>query len=378
MADQSDDVRLVAVGVTHVGMVRQNNEDAFVIADLDSSDDGVAAWDVPRPVGRRGALLAVSDGMGGAAAGEIASAMTVESLKNWLNTDRGMGTQALFEGAVGEANRSVYDAAQSAERRGMGATLTAVLVRGAVAHIAEVGDSRAYLVREGRIRQVTRDQSYVQMLVEQGLITRDQAESSPYRNVILQAMGQRPDVSVALGRLELRRGDRILLCSDGLSGKVLDEEMRDVLALSDTLESAASRLIDLANERGGEDNITVVIAEATGEGLSEAGSDERITRTLAAVREFDLRAGNPSQSSIMAAPVMEESKPSHITSILTPPPEGMAAAAAAPAAAPAPAPVTPVPSAPSPSAQSSIPWLWVAVAVVAIVVIAVAAYLLLK
>src|SRR6185436_4714988 len=127
MANESSGVQLAAFGVTNVGMVRQNNEDAFVIVDLETDETGDGNWLEPRAVGRRGALLAVSDGMGGAAAGEIASAMTVESLKNWLHADHAVGTQALFEGAVGEANRSVYDAAQSAERRGMGATLTAVL-----------------------------------------------------------------------------------------------------------------------------------------------------------------------------------------------------------------------------------------------------------
>jgi serine/threonine protein phosphatase PrpC len=364
MADETGRVRIAAYGVSHVGMVRTNNEDAFIIADLEIDGDEVEMWETPRTVGRRGALLAVSDGMGGAAAGEIASAITVESLRHWLHEDHaGIQTGSLIENAVGEANRSVYDAAQTAERQGMGATLTAVLVRGTVAHIAEVGDSRAYLVREGRIRQVTRDQSYVQLLVEQGLITRDQAEQSPYRNVILQAMGQRPEVHVALGRLELRHGDRFLLCSDGLSGKVGDEEMRDVLALAETLETACRRLIDLANHRGGEDNITIVIAEATGEGLATSTPEEGITRTLANVREFDLKAGSPSQSAAMPAPIVETS-PSHVTAMLTPP-------------APAPAPSAPAPQAAPPQpASSSVSWIWVAVAAAALLVIAVAAIVL--
>src|SRR5262249_12442219 len=151
--------------VTNVGMVRTNNEDAFIISDLERDDDPTEGWDAPRELGSRGVLLAVSDGMGGAAAGEIASAITVESLRHWLHEEHnGLATSMLIEGAVEEANRNVFDAAQSAERKGMGATLTAILVRGRMAHIAEVGDSRAYLLRDGRIRQVTRDQSYVQLL----------------------------------------------------------------------------------------------------------------------------------------------------------------------------------------------------------------------
>lgn len=189
MAQSNGEVLLSAFGLTDVGVVRKNNEDAFLIADLEREETADRPWH-EAAVSQRGILLAVSDGMGGAAAGEIASALTVGSLRQWLGEDhQGVGTQVLIKEAVEEANRNVFDAAQDNERRGMGATLTAVLVRGKMAHIAEVGDSRAYLIRGGRIRQVTRDQSYVQLLVEQGVVTREQAEKSPHRNVILQAMG---------------------------------------------------------------------------------------------------------------------------------------------------------------------------------------------
>lgn len=249
MSQQTGDVRITVFGRTDVGAVRTNNEDAFVIADLSAAAGDPVSWNGGRSLSERGVLLAVSDGMGGAAAGEIASAITVESLREWLGQEHGrLATGDLVEGAVGNANRNVFDAAQEAERQGMGATLTAILVRGATAHIAEVGDSRAYLIRKGRIRQVTRDQSFVEMLVEQGLITREQAEHSPYKNVILQAMGQRPGVSVALCRLELRRGDRIVLCSDGLTNKVNDDEIRDILEMEPDLEEGV-RAVDRVGER---------------------------------------------------------------------------------------------------------------------------------
>jgi serine/threonine protein phosphatase PrpC len=366
MAERTGDVRVLAFGITNVGMIRTNNEDAYIIADLDATDTSGVAWDPPREVGERGVLLAVSDGMGGAAAGEIASAITVESLKNWLHEDhKGMATGLLIEEAVGEANRNVFDAAQSDGRQGMGATLTAVLVRGPMAHIAEVGDSRAYLIRDGRIRQVTRDQSYVQMLVEQGLLTRDQAESSPYRNVILQAMGQRQQVVVALGRLELRQGDRFLLCSDGLSGKLTDDEMREIVVLNEGFEAAGRRLIDLANQRGGEDNITVVLAEVSGEGLSAASRAERITSTLSMVQEFELSHGSPAQSAAM--PAVEAS---HVTGLLTPPPGSEPVATTA--APSVPDWLKPPPTAAAEPEAKSLPWIWiVAAAVVVILIVAV-------
>lgn len=304
MAQSNGEVLLSAFGLTDVGVVRKNNEDAFLIADLEREETADRPWH-EAAVSQRGILLAVSDGMGGAAAGEIASALTVGSLRQWLGEDhQGVGTQVLIKEAVEEANRNVFDAAQDNERRGMGATLTAVLVRGKMAHIAEVGDSRAYLIRGGRIRQVTRDQSYVQLLVEQGVVTREQAEKSPHRNVILQAMGHRGDIVVALGRLELREGDTFVLCSDGLSGKVSESEMRDIVESSTDFPEAATRMIAIANERGGEDNITVVLARVSGSGVPAAEPTDGITRTLQSIQDVDLleRSQPPASKPAPAAP----------------------------------------------------------------------------
>ena len=381
MADETDGVRLLAYGTTHVGMVRTNNEDAYIIADLNSADGATVEWTDPRPLGENGVLLAVSDGMGGAAAGEIASAITVESLASWLGEEHvGRGTDELINEAVEEANRNVFDAAQDAERHGMGATLTAMVVRGNCAYVAEVGDSRAYIIRNGRIRQVTRDQSYVQQLVDQGLITREQAEESPYKNVILQAMGQRAHVDVALSRVELRRGDQFLLCSDGLSGKVADREMHDALSESESFEVACRRLINLANTRGGEDNITIVLAKVTGEALRTASSDEKITRTLSDLKIF----GEPERMTPPPPPPEPVAGvASHVTQMLSAPPGAATATAPEPepesAPEPAPPPVMPVGrvTAAAPVAEErSTPWMWIAVAVVVVLAILAAVVLL--
>ena len=272
-------------GQTDIGKVREKNEDTFVVADLTGGTllDGVAhkRFDV----GERGVLLAVSDGMGGAAAGEVASALVVETLTLALaNAPATAPRPALMTDAVEKAHRAVWDTAKR-ESKKMGATLTAVFVHAGQAYIAEVGDSRAYLLRNGRLCQLTHDQSMVQMLVDTGVIEPEQAAESPIRNVILQAMGNQPNVKVALAKLDLRDRDCFVLCSDGLTGAVTDEEIKAVVLASGRPEVAAKQLVDLANERGGKDNITVVIA-GIGGGLTPPSDDETITDTFEIITAF--------------------------------------------------------------------------------------------
>jgi len=152
-----------------------------------------------------------------------------------------------------------------------------VLIHGRRAYVAEVGDSRAYVMRGRRFIQLTRDQSYVQDLIDSRAITREEAKTLPFRSAITQAIGTDPSIVVALNRFTLRQGDRILLCSDGLSGKVQDEEMRHELLTNPNLETACLRLIELANHRGGEDNITVVLAELQGDGLASTTGEDRVS-----------------------------------------------------------------------------------------------------
>jgi len=255
----SPNVALRVFGRSDIGRVRQKNEDAFVIADLMQS---LPIHTMPEPIAitvdSRGVLLAVSDGMGGAQAGDVASALTLHSLRLEMPAGEGGSAEAALTASVEKANEKVWNAATDNGRQGMGATLTAVLIHGRRAYVAEVGDSRAYVLRGSRFVQLTRDQSYVQHLVDRGSITRQQASQCEFKNIILQAMGVQPDVFVALNRLPLRRFDRLLLCSDGLSGKVSDLEMQAILIASATLELASEQLIEMALQRGGDDNITVM------------------------------------------------------------------------------------------------------------------------
>jgi serine/threonine protein phosphatase PrpC len=270
-------IRLTAFGRTDVGKVRTNNEDAFVVSELTAAPSIHAmASSVVIEVGNRGVLLAVSDGMGGEHAGEVASALALHALRQGMSTVTATSAEEALRACVERANHEVWTAASVPGRAGMGATLTAVLVVGTNAYIAEIGDSRAYLLRADRLLQLTRDQSLVQKLVDNGALTRAQADTCEYKNVILQAMGVKPDVVVALNRLPLRRGDRFLLCSDGLSGKVSEDEIEAVMVASEALESACTKLIDMALQRGGEDNVTVLLAEVDGESVPALTGVDRL------------------------------------------------------------------------------------------------------
>jgi serine/threonine protein phosphatase PrpC len=281
----SPSVRVTAYGRTDVGRVRATNEDAFVIADLMVSLP-IHAMDRPvaLDVGDRGTLLAVSDGMGGAQAGEVASALVLHSLRRGMTTGQVTSAEATLQASVERANERVFAAAHHVGREGMGATVTAVLIHGNRAYIAEVGDSRAYLLRGSNFIPLTHDQSYVQQLVDAGAITREQVASFPGSNLILQAVGTKPTVVVAMTRVTLRKKDRILLCSDGLSGLVTDAEMQSYVAGRKSVDAACKALVDLANSRGGSDNITVMVAEVDGDGLPASVAESRVS--LEVLQEF--------------------------------------------------------------------------------------------
>jgi serine/threonine protein phosphatase PrpC len=327
---------------TDVGRSRSTNEDACSITEL-ASGMVIDATDADRTidVGAKGVLLALSDGMGGHQAGEVASALVLESLGAELSHDSQAPIDRQLEEAVHRANRKVHEAAKTAERHGMGATLTAVFIRDTEAYIAEVGDSRGYLLRGERLRQITRDQSMVQLLVDQGVITREAARKAPGKNVILQAVGLAPDVRVAIGKLELRRGDRLMLCSDGVSNQITDEELRQIMLGSPPRE-ACETMIALANERGGEDNETVIVADVLGEALDEPVEFETVTSTFEILQAFDARPNSkrravrtPPTGAATAVPIQQpEPKESSDPEIEVLPPLD-AAAAEPPAASPA-------------------------------------------
>ena len=250
---------------TDVGRVRSGNEDRFLVVDI-ISDAQDKLPDVQQyAVDDQNLVLMVSDGMGGAAAGEIASLLAVQTVKGVLNHGNTMDREDFsnqLESALQTANQIITQyAAKHPRTYGMGATATvAGILRNKVV-IGQIGDSRAYLIHENVIEQLTRDQSYVNQLVEAGKITEEEAEVHPRRNIILQALGNQEFLDVALTNTTLQHGDFLLLCSDGLSGMLRKEEILEIVQSSANVKEACQGLVNLANERGGQDNITVILAQ---------------------------------------------------------------------------------------------------------------------
>lgn len=260
-------------GKTDVGLVREHNEDDFMIGDLVREDGRLPSeQELSGTVSERGVAFAVCDGMGGAAAGEVASNMAVEALFETLRGEQPVEDRDDFArrlvASVEEAGARIFLAAKKDRtRRGMGTTATVAGLIDKVLFIGQVGDSRCYLLRNGRLSLVTKDQSLVNQLIEAGQLTEDEAEAFEHSNIILQALGTTEQVAVDLTFVELRRGDRLLLCSDGLSGLVHDDAIREEMACVGPLPQLAERLIDLANAAGGHDNVTCIVADFDGEAL---------------------------------------------------------------------------------------------------------------
>jgi PPM family protein phosphatase len=222
---------------TDTGRQRQANEDSYFA---------------------RAPLFAVADGMGGAQAGEVASRIAAGAFERGPRNDEASAEGQLEEIAQ-QANRRIHKLAQEdSSRAGMGTTLTAAMVRDDEVAFGHVGDSRAYLLRGGELTRLTKDHSLVEELRRQGRLTEEQAEEHPQRSIITRALGPEPSVNVDTMTFPARDGDVFLLCSDGLTTMVSDDEIREILVRSKSLRSAVSRLVDAANRRGGRDNITAV------------------------------------------------------------------------------------------------------------------------
>jgi protein phosphatase len=286
-------INLALYAQTDVGMVRSGNEDNFLILDLSTGRSWTASEEEPPDLltyaqGYYGSLLAVSDGMGGALAGEVASRMAVETVR-----DRMLQLQAhevysrlpfheRLRLSIEEANILINGESQTnPAHKGLGATFTAVATLGNQVFFGQVGDSRAYLIRGNSIVRTTKDQSLVQQLIDAGQITEEEAETHSYRNVILQALGAHSNVNVEVGCLPLCNMDTLVICSDGLSGKIHQDEIARTIHEARDFKSACQHLINLANERGGEDNITVVIAQFSGSGLALPESEQLEPLSLA-------------------------------------------------------------------------------------------------
>jgi serine/threonine protein phosphatase PrpC len=247
----ADPPRLVELApLTHTGRVRPHNEDRFLA-------------DPP--------LLVVADGMGGAQAGEVAATVAVEAVAG-LGADTSVGR---LRQAVEEANRSIREmAAADPDRSGMGTTVTAALLENGRLELVHVGDSRAYLLRDGALRRLTDDHSIVGELVRRGLLTEEEADAHPQRNVITRALGAEPEVQVDELVYELRSGDVILLCTDGLYAEVGEAAIARIIAGAPTLAEAADALVEAANQAGGSDNITVVLARFAGQEAEDVAEAE--------------------------------------------------------------------------------------------------------
>jgi serine/threonine protein phosphatase PrpC len=267
-------LELQPFGLTHAGKVRQNNEDALLVGE-----------------GEDETLFVVADGIGGFEAGEVASSLAVEVLKD-LQPDES------FETAVGEANRRIVAAGRGDEKlSGMGTTVVAIRFGGTqgepVAEVAHVGDSRAYLMRGGNMNPITEDHSLVAELVRSGDLTRDQAAEHPQKNLITRALGADEEVDVDTAILPIEAGDRILLCSDGLSDMVSETGISEILADSpDDPERAARGLLTAALDAGGNDNITVVVVDVKERPAQDERRSSGISELLAAepsVKDADAR-----------------------------------------------------------------------------------------
>jgi PPM family protein phosphatase len=307
----TENVVVHVFGRTDVGRTREHNEDAFVVADLTADNATLQPEVRTHTSGAKGSLFMVADGMGGAAAGEIASAMAVEIVLGQLRTawlkdstgDAESFVRALKQAAKA-ANEQIHAyAASHPEFRGMGTTATIAGLLGDTLYLAQVGDSRAYLVRDGVARQITKDQSLMQKLIEAGELTEEEAEHSERRNIILQALGPEASIKIDLTHQTVRRGDALVLCSDGLSGQVSKDDIASVVTNEPDLTNACRELIDRANANGGPDNITVIIARFDGTGLAGAGTEDHVGHKVFPLQETGQTPAMPMER------VLEEDTP---------------------------------------------------------------------
>jgi len=243
-------MKVSAVGVTDTGLVRALNEDSFLISGFENG----------LPYG----FCILADGMGGHNAGEVASAMATEIIANELsNSEIGNSEEEIVStitASLDYANNEIYNKSVSnSANAGMGTTAVVIYLNGKTAYIANIGDSRAYLIEEDGITQLTTDHSIVQKLLESGSITPEEARNHPEKNIITKALGTEPVEDYDIYEFSVQEGDKILLCSDGLSDMIDDSQINDILHQFINPDEAANALVAAAKENGGRDNITVVL-----------------------------------------------------------------------------------------------------------------------
>lgn len=244
-------MNVIAGARTDVGRLRENNQDAYLVAEP---------------------LYGIADGMGGHAAGDVAAQTAVSTVRSLLESNPPKGPDDLAR-YLEKANASVWrKATEDADLQGMGTTFTLIHIDGDTAALGHVGDSRAYMFREGRLRQITKDHTLVQRMVDEGRIRAEEAAHHPQRNVISRALGIDNEIEVDVSTVALHAGDRLLICSDGLTSMLSDERIASMLQGDLDPDALAERMITAANEAGGEDNITVVILDVVGNGGSSASN----------------------------------------------------------------------------------------------------------
>ena len=234
--------------MTHAGKCRETNQDYMYTSET-------AVGSLPN-------LFLVADGMGGHAAGDFASRFTVEKMVEHIRGSQAEGIVALLKEAVTEANRKLFkEAGQDVSKSGMGTTIVAAVVEGNHLYTANVGDSRLYVMNAAGITQITRDHSLVEEMIRLGEMDKSEAKEHPDKNIITRAVGVMSDVAVDFFETELEAGDVVLMCSDGLSNMIEDEDIRQIVLEEKDVVRTVERLVEAANQNGGKDNITVVLIE---------------------------------------------------------------------------------------------------------------------
>jgi serine/threonine protein phosphatase PrpC len=270
--ESSTEIKITVFGKTDVGLIREHNEDNFLLANVETGQRTSSPEEnLQFTLGPKGAIFLVCDGMGGAAAGEVASTMAVDSISLDVE-NRGATTRERYarglRRSIENANEKIHTQSRiNQSERGMGTTCTAAGLVDRTLLVGQIGDSRCYVLRADKLFQVTKDQSLAWQLIEAGAMTVEEAKNFEHANIILQALGVQDKVDVVLSHVLLCRGDVVLLSSDGLHGPVADEEMCDILLAEPDPRKACEVLIAKALEREGPDNVSVVVARFEGDGL---------------------------------------------------------------------------------------------------------------
>ena len=337
---KAGEVKLKLFARTDVGQVREHNEDNFLVADLTRKVSGLQEGSRDVVVGAAGHLLAVCDGMGGAAAGEVASQLAVDIIFQQMlegvdparTAERNDLARRLVRAVETAGLRIFQEAKADRTRRGMGTTVTAAALVDDHLFLAQVGDSRAYVLRNGTLVQVTRDQSLVNQLIEAGQLTEEEAETFEHNNIILQALGTSDTVQVDLTYVQLQQGDVLMMCSDGLSGMVRGDEIREVLKAHEDPLEACKTLTERANQAGGHDNITVIVARFDGNALTptDPSGEPLKYKKYPLPQEEETEPGRRGLAAASPAPVQKSAAPSADAQASDPATPQVAAAAAPP------------------------------------------------